>query len=289
MFEVSFTCKAGSLPCVEISNSSARAVISLYGAHLLSYIPAGGEEVLMVSRDTNYVYGKAIRGGIPLCWPWFSAHPYDKNLPAHGFVRIHSWALENIENRTLADGTENTVLTLVLPRVAYSCNFDIAEVDLHLIVEVGCKLKVSLVTENLSDKDFAYSCALHTYFNISDIARISLDGLAGEEYFDSLTQSSGRGSDGITFSEEYDRVFFSVNTCVITDPGMARKIVIAKENSGTTVVWNPWVAKSAKMSDFGDSEYRNMLCVETACARGDSRILQPGEKSIHSTIISVEY
>ena len=279
----------GSMPCLEIINSSAKALISLYGAHVLSFIPVGEEEVLMLSENSNFTYGKAIRGGIPVCWPWFSAHPVNPALPSHGFARIHGWALENIQKTSCEDGSENTIAVFNLLRSAYSANFEIPEVNVRLIAEVGKKLKVSLETENLSGEEFSYSCALHTYFNVSDISNVRVTGLEGDPCFDSLKQSMTVENGAIAFTEEYDRIFFSTNTCVIHDSGMARKIVIAKENSGSTVVWNPWIDKSIRMADFGDKEYLKMLCIETACVKSDARTLNPGAKSTHSAIISVEH
>ncbi len=286
MHQIKITDGPGAMPCLEIKNSSAEVLISLYGAHVLSYKPAGGEEVLMLSRKSEFSYGKAIRGGIPLCWPWFSKHPSLPELPSHGFARIHSWALEDIRKETLADGSENTTAVFILPRSAYSGNFEIPEVNVRLIAEAGKKLKVTLETENISNKDFSYSCALHSYFNVSDISKVRVSGLENETFFDSLAGVTGKAPGEITFTGEYDRIFSSANTCVIHDSGMARRIIIEKENSGSTVVWNPWIAKSARMQDFGDDEYQRMLCIETACVREDSRILSPGCTSRHSTIIS---
>lgn len=277
----------GGLPCVEIANKSGRALISLYGAHVISYAPAGEKEVLMVSRESHYTYGKAIRGGIPVCWPWFSAHPTDASMPAHGFARIHSWAISDVKYTTAGDGSEKTTAVFILPRQAYANNFELQAVNLKLTVSVGTELEVTLETENISEKDFTYSCALHTYFSVGDIADTTLTGLENEPFFNSLTGETGKGPVAIAFTEEYDRIYFSGATCIINDNANARKIVVAKKNSGSTVVWNPWIAKSARMSDFGNEEYRKMLCVETACVKQDSRTVPPGGTSSHSVTISV--
>ncbi len=277
----------GDLPCVEISNQSCRALVSLYGAHVLSFIPAGEEEVLFLSGRSHYAYGKAIRGGIPVCWPWFSAHPEDPSLPSHGFARILSWVpAEDCEFIRLG-GEEITRLVLELPRAAYPEKPPLPAVRARIIVEAGRKLRVSLALKNLSDEEFHYSGALHSYFRVGEIGEVTVTGLEGAPCFDSLTGREEPWHGPVSFTGEFDRVFYSDAACVIHDPSLGREITVEKSGSGSTVVWNPWTAKSARMSDFGDDEFHRMLCVETAFARRDSRTLPPGGEAVHTAVIGV--
>ena len=287
MSEYSIVNGPGDLPCVELSNRSGRALVSLYGAHVLSFIPAGGEEVLFLSGHSHYVYGKAIRGGIPVCWPWFGAHPDDPSLPSHGFARIRSWAPAEDCELIRRDGEEITRLVLELPRAAYPEKPLLPAVRARLIVEAGRRLRVSLVLKNLSTEEFHYSGALHTYFRVGEIAEVSVTGLEGASCLDSLTGREEPWHGPVRFSEEFDRVFYSDAACVIHDPSLGREIRVEKSGSNSTVVWNPWTAKSARMSDFGDDEFHRMLCVETAFARRDARILPPGGEAVHTAVIGV--
>ncbi|MES1983047.1 MAG: D-hexose-6-phosphate mutarotase [Pseudomonadota bacterium] len=265
---------------VRINNAQAHATIALQGAHVMTFQPNVSEQpVLWLSPVAKPVPGKSIRGGIPVCWPWFGAHPTVSTFPAHGFARTAVWQV--VATLALADGS--TSITFELPQSSmpaaqwpYACR-------LQLVVTVGLKLTVELITENTGNQVFEIGEALHTYFNISDVDTMRITGLEGCTYLDKVGAPEVRTQQGpIQIGSEVDRIYVnSTQDCVIDDGGYMRSIRIAKSGSHSTVVWNPWIEKSAKMGDFGSSQgYRGMVCVESANAAENVVRVAPGV--IHS-------
>ncbi len=257
-----------SLPIVRLTNPHASAVVSLYGAHIFAYVPRGSRNVLWLSSESNFTPGKPVRGGIPVCWPWFGPGP-EEGMPAHGLARISLWNLEKIEENS--DGS--TTLTLTLDKSA--------EIGLKAsaLIRVGSSLSFELTTENFSARPYTLTSALHSYFAVSDIASVSVSGLDGAAFTDKVSGQRLLQQGDILFQSETDWVFDSTESPVIIhDPVWKRSLLVEKSGSRSTVVWNPWVEKSRKMADFGDREYHSMLCVETANAGADARVLQPGAR-----------
>lgn len=280
---ISFATGPGGLTVAEISAEQADARVSLHGAHVLSFVPKGGRDILWLSGKSWYEPGKPVRGGIPVCWPWFGAAEWDTELPSHGFARISEWSV--VETGKMANGGAYMTLQLTdseCTRKLWDYSF-----KTQLKVEVSAELKVSLIIENTGDKQFCFSAALHSYFAVSNVADIQISGLDNTRYLDTLVNEEKIQSGIITFSAEYDNVFLDTDaTCVIDDPGFDRKISVAKDGSRSTVVWNPWTAKAARMPDYGDDEYPQMVCIETANAKEDARAVKPGETHTLITIIN---
>lgn len=273
------------LPAAGVENLWATARISLQGANVMEYTPHGEKPILWVSSQSYFAHGKPIRGGVPICWPWFGAHPSDSNLPAHGFARLCLWSVAG--SRELPDGSSE--VTLKLNSCDVPPQFRARPFLLRFIVTVGSKLTLALEMTNTGDEPLEISGALHTYFNISNISRVSVDGLDQARCFDSLAGHETVQHGPIVFNGEFDRVFLDTESeCVINDPDWGRKIRIAKSGSRSAVVWNPWIEKAARMPDFGNDEYRAMLCVETANARDDRRSIAPGGTHTLKAIISKE-
>ncbi len=262
---------------VDIANSQATASIALQGAHLFSWIPRGARPVIWVSAEAHFEKGKPIRGGIPVCWPWFGNHPSDPSLPAHGFARTSSWKV--IQTEALKDGSTLIVFSLIAKDEhnrlwPYSCDLEI-----HYII--GESLKVDLVTRNTGESDITISDALHTYFAVSDVRNISINGLEGCSYLDKVDNEIPRKKQvgAVHFAGEIDRIYLqSSDDCVIDDPGLQRRIRISKLNSDSTVVWNPWIEKSGKMDDMGQNGYLNMVCVESTNAADDEVRVAAGDE-----------
>ena len=274
----------GGLPVICVNNKYASAEIALHGAHIMSYVPAGEKPVLWMSGSSYFQPGKPIRGGIPICWPWFGGHPSDKNKPSHGFARIADWHIAEIDSRQ-----NGTLIALRLTERDIPENFREFPFEVKLEVMVGRELQVALVIVNTGKEKMSFSAALHSYFNISDIAAVTLEGLEECKYLDTLDHIFKVQRGKITFNKETDNVYLNTEaTCIIDDPGFARRIKIAKSGSRSTVVWNPWIEKSKRMPDFGDEEYHNMLCVETVNAENDARVIAPAEKHSLKVIISLE-
>jgi D-hexose-6-phosphate mutarotase len=273
----------GGLTVAEINNDTAMATVVLQGAHVLSFQPHGQQPVLWVSQNSYFTAGKAIRGGIPVCWPWFANHPADPGKPAHGFARTSQWSV--LGSELTPEGATHLRLGLTdtsATRALWPHPF-----QLELSVMVGADLQVELLVRNPEDTAFTCTEALHSYFSVSDITNITLKGLEGGAYLDKVAGNQRRNQTGpVTISGETDRVYLeTMAECVIVDLGWQRQIRVAKQGSRTTVVWNPWAEKARHMADFGAEEYRQMVCVETANA-GNEVITVPagGEHRLQTTI-----
>lgn len=283
---LNFTEIAGGLIAAKIHNAHASASIALQGAHLMTYQPVGQEHVIWLSKYAKFTEGKSIRGGAPICWPWFGPNASDAKLPGHGYARTVMW--EVLETKELPDG-------------ATFISFGLIETDatraqwphkspVKIEMTVGKTLRMELVTHNTGTQAFVLGEALHTYFHISDVAQMTIRGLDGCDYLDKVGEPASRTQKGdIVIESEVDRVY--VNTaadCIIEDRGLKRLIRIAKQGSNSTVVWNPWTEKADKMGDFGHEGHRGMVCVESANAFDNVVMVAPGETHRMVVVYSVE-
>lgn len=267
--QLEFIAGKGGFPCVRISNRHADALVSLYGGQVLSFQPKGAEELLFVSDKAYYAAGKAIKGGIPVCWPWFGPDPEGKDRPAHGFVRNRLW--EVWETRANADGSTTVVLGLVSSpetQAIWPHSFRLA-----LEITVGKTLQLALVTHNTGDAPFNITQALHTYFAVGAIADTRVTGLAGTHYIDKAAGAGGvvKPQDGaVTINAEVDRIYLDAPAqLTVEDEAGKRTIRIASQGNKTTVVWNPWAKIAAEMGDLQDDDYLHFVCVETTNAADD--------------------
>jgi len=263
-----------------IETPVASGEVYLQGAHVTAYQPSGSKPVLWVSKQALFEPSKPIRGGVPICFPWFGAHQTDPKAPAHGSARAKEWeflsAVAN-EAHSLSIRLGTTIDGL---RVDFYVSFG---TTLHM------NLQVSL-PDSAADRK-CFEAALHTYFSVSDIHAVSIQGLESNGYIDKVGGTTPRLASGeaIRFSSELDRVYQDTDaTCVLQDPGFHRSIAVEKTNSKSTVVWNPWIAKSARMADFGDDEWQEMLCIETANVGENAIILAPSESHSMTATISVD-
>jgi len=283
---ISFESGKGGLPVAEIHNAHATATVALQGGHVISFQPHGEKPVLWVSSKALYQAGKAIRGGIPVCWPWFGPHPSDSTKPAHGFVRTALWNVI----ATAAGTTGETHLRLGISSSPETLDLWPHDFSLELRVTVSKELTVELVTHNTGNYDFILSEALHSYFNISAVGSVRIEGLSNMTYIDKIDGSQQKTQQGaIVVTSETDRVYLDTeNECVIYDAGFARKIHIAKMGSRSTVVWNPWIEKSKTFKDFSPDEYVDMLCIETANADKNAVTVHAGRSHHLITRIHTE-
>jgi len=270
----------------EVANQHALSNIALQGAHIATFQPRGEEPVLWLSPKAKFAPGKSIRGGAPICWPWFGPHKNDSKLPGHGYARTVPWDV--LETKALPDGSTFLRFGLVESDATRAQWPHASTVQLE--VTVGKALRVELVTSNTGKESFELGEALHTYFQISDVANMTIRGLENCEYLDKVKDFARfNQQDGIVIESEVDRVY--VNTaadCVIEDKGLKRAIRIAKQGSKSTVVWNPWTEKAEKMGDFGPALHRDMVCVESGNALENVVTLAPGETHRLVAVYSVE-
>ena len=276
--QLGFREDVSGLILADISNPQATATLCLQGAHLMAWQPKSQvEPVIWLSRDAKLAEGKSIRGGVPVCWPWFGAHASKPGFPAHGYARTVPWQV--VDSASAPDGA--THLTLRLIENGKTHAYWPHEASLDLTVIVGDTLRMELTTENTGSSGFAVSEALHAYFRIGDIGAARVLGLAGCEYWDKVGGSTLKKQDGIIrFVGETDRVYINTAAeCIIEDDNLKRRIRVAKSGSISTVVWTPWTAKAERMGDLGQPEgWREMLCVESANAPENEVHVAPGTK-----------
>jgi D-hexose-6-phosphate mutarotase len=256
----------GGLPAVKVLAADAEAEIYQNGAHIALYQAKGCDPLLFLSGRSHFTPGQPIRGGVPIIFPWFGARD---GHPAHGTARLSQWDLtESIE---LPDGSIR--VSFHLP--------DSQPLAVDFTVIVGSSLVMELAVSNHGENDATFETCLHTYFEVGDIHQVEVVGLKGATYIDSLTGETHVDPDDILrFTSETDRLYQNTDSTVeILDPTMKRRITVAKSGSLSTVVWNPWIAKSQRMPDFGDDEWPRMLCVESGNVKADAITLEPGGRS----------
>lgn len=264
----------GELAVVEVTTAQATATIALQGAQVLQWAPVGQHPVIWLSGAARFASGKSIRGGIPLCWPWFGPHPTEPAFPAHGFARTSPW--EIVETQALADGATRIALRLTHTDATRALWPHASELECD--ITVAAALEIDLVTRNTGSESITIGEALHSYFEVSDVRRIRIEGLEGCHYLDKVDGGRRRQQAGpITFVAETDRIYLdTVADCLIDDPGLARRIRIRKRGSRSTVVWNPWIEKAERLGDLGEDGYLRMVCVESANAADDLVNIPPG-------------
>lgn len=273
----------GGLPKVRVTSPEATGEVYLLGGHVTSWQPAGNQEVIFVSAATRWELGRAIRGGIPICFPWFGNKADDAKAPAHGFVRAQSWQLESIVPTgnavTVSMFTESDASSKKL----WPCDFRLTH-----RATFGRALRLELEMVNQGTTSLLFEEALHTYFKIGDISHARIHGLDGVHYLDKTDAFREKTQSGdLALTKETDSVYLDTTHAVeLEDPVLRRRIHVAKENSRSTVVWNPWAEKAKAMSDFGDHEWKQMVCIETANVGKFSIPLAPSEKHVTRAVIS---
>jgi len=276
----------GGLVYAAVQNDYAAANIFLHGAQVTSYIPEGHEPVLFLSELSRYEECRAIRGGIPVSWPWFADHPSDSSKPAHGFARTTEWTVK--KTGLLSGGGAGITLGLTdneATRMLWDYSF-----ELELDISIGETLNLALTMRNTGDERFSITSAFHSYYHISAIGDIAILGLEDTDYIDKVDGFKVKTQDGpVRISEETDRIYLHTEKgCILSDPGYGRNIRIRKSGSGSTVVWNPWEEKARNMSDLGDDDYRNFVCVEVANAGDDIIQIHPGGEHRLGLTVMVE-
>lgn len=273
---VTFTTEENGLEIISVTNKFASAKMTSNGAHMFDYTPHGEKNLLWVSKKSYMAPGQPIRGGVPVCWPWFGAAP-DKSWPGHGFVRREVWEVAEVSQLP----SRATRVTFALDSSMRDFPMSTFPFSVHMIYTVGADLDMTLVMVNKGDKPVEIGCALHTYFAVSDVRNIAVAGLDKSHYFNYVAGADrfeGNIQSGdVKVSSEVDFVYFpATGAAEIIDPGWGRIIRIEKSGSDSTVIWNPWIEKSKTMADYDPEEYPEMICVESANAKCDPRILLPG-------------
>ncbi|MBL8967205.1 MAG: D-hexose-6-phosphate mutarotase [Spirochaetaceae bacterium] len=277
----------GGLAFLRVRSARCRAVVSLQGAQVLSFAPAGGREILWLGPLARYEAGRAIRGGVPLCFPWFGAAPAGGGLPAHGYARLAPWDL--VEAAQLPGG--EFLLRLVLPAAPAGAApagaapgepapgaGTIPGLSAECAIRLGTELDIEFRARNASDAAVSATAALHGYLAVGDARRVSLEGLEGLCYADDTAGGAARVQEGpVSFPGEVDRRYVGHRgAAVLVDPVLRRRLVVEKRGSASTVVWNPGPERARALADLGAGNELGMVCVETARIGDDALLLAPG-------------
>ena len=246
------------LELIVVDHPQVKASFALQGAHLLSWKPAGEEEVLWLSDNTPFKNGVALRGGVPICWPWFGPAA-QQGLPSHGFARNLPWTLKGHD-----EDDNGAVLTFELKSSDATRQYWPHDFTLLARFKLGKTCEIELEAHG----EFETTSALHTYFNVGDIAAVKVSGL-GDRYIDKVNNAEeGVLSNGVqTFPDRTDRVYLNAETCsVIHDDALNRNIDVIHHHNSNVVGWNPGPALSVSMGDMPDDGYKTFVCVESCCA-----------------------
>ncbi|MFZ6048179.1 D-hexose-6-phosphate mutarotase [Pseudomonas sp. CR3202] len=274
------------LVCWRVHTRHAELLVAQQGAQVLSYQPHGEEPVIWLSDQAVYQKGKAVRGGVPVCWPWFGdlrrnpaeiqgMHRGGPICPAHGLVREREWDLLGIDSEGPAVRLEFALDTSKEPLPGWP---HCAQLKFSILLDEN--LQLALSTRNTGDSPLALSQALHSYFTVSDIREVEVEGLDGCRYIETLEDWQQRKQQGnIVFSGETDRIYLETSRrMAILDRAWKRRIQLEVSGSASAVVWNPWIDKSKRLSQFAEDAWQGMLCIETARVTDDFLVLRPGEE-----------
>ncbi len=283
---------ANGLPKIHITTPQASAELYLHGAHLTSWKPEGQEDVLFLSRLSHFAPGKAIRGGIPLCFPWFgpkspTPKPGEPSAPQHGFARTSEWTLEAITKKPNAvdvllslTSSEATLLAWPHPfRAEYR-------------VSIGEQLTLALTVTNTAPVNiapFSFTEALHTYHHVGDAAQVRISGLDQARYLDNRDGLREKLQSGdITFPTPTDNIYLdTTGSVVLHDPTLARTVTVDKQHSATTVIWNPGLEGATALADMADEEWQYFACIEASNVRDFAITLAPGQSHTLTAILQV--
>lgn len=281
------------LNCWRISHGDAELVVAQQGAHLVSYQRAGHKPLIWSNPDAAFKKGKAIRGGMPICWPWFGnleRNPSsvqamrDSSEPAkaHGEVRAIDWELMG-----MGEDDDALIVEFIQPKAEGGLPGWPHNVALKLSIRLDEALNVSLISYNSGSETVSFSQALHSYFAVSDVREVSIKGLDGLRYIETLENWEEREQSGeLQFAGETDRIYLDTPDMLsIVDPQWQRKIHICTSGSKSAIVWNPWTEKTKTFNDMAADGWQRMVCVETANVLDDVVTLAPDE--MHVLALSV--
>lgn len=267
------------LEYIAISSSFCDAKVFLQGAQLTEFTPKNKKPLIWVSKDEDYQQGKGVRGGVPICWPWFGMSQ-NEGWPQHGFARTMLWRAEEVN-----ESEHKITVSLSLPMTQIDTTYWPHQSSLKVIFTFTDSLHIELVNTNLGDESFVLTQALHTYFPTAEIENTTVDGLQGAHYIE-FGEGPFEQESIISFARETDMVY--QNAPLIQTINTPNGIIeVGRENSTSCILWNPWIEKAKRLSNFQDDEYHTMLCLEAANVMDDKVLLAPGES--HSLIHTVRW
>lgn len=288
-----FEAGQGGLIRAALTAGGAEAHVYLHGAHVTHFQPANEPPVLFLSQKSRFETGKAIRGGVPICFPWFGPKADDPKAAMHGLARDRNWKFKTVER--LPDGSVTAVLILKWsPALLNLWPHRFTATHAITLDARGDRLTMEFAVKNLNAPDappLSFEAALHTYLAVSDVRGATITGLENTTYIDKTDGFARKPQDGnpITIAGETDRVYLNTaTTSTVHDPGLGRRLIVEKVNSSSTVVWNPWINKAKAMADFGDDEWPGMVCIETANVGENAVTIKPKTSHSMKAVVRVE-
>ena len=280
-----FHATASGLVYASVTTQHATATVYIQGAHLTAWQPQGQQPPIFLSRKSDLAPGKAIRGGIPIAFPWFAARHDGKPGPSHGFARIQDWTLVFA---AMAGDDLHLTFTLGPTEISRNLGYDNFRLAYQLII--GRTLTMELTVANDAAVPLVFEEALHTYYAVADIHEVTVDGLDGVTYIDKNDKLQSKVQRGaIIITEPTDRVYLNTaSTCILHDTGSKRRVTVAKAGSNTTVIWNPWESGAAKLPDLDPTEWHEYIAIETVNAAANAITLAPGATHAMRAHITVE-
>jgi len=271
---------ANGFEYIEVQNRKASAKIALQGAHIFEYKCEGKADLLWLSEESAFEYTQAIRGGVPICWPRFGS--LDANMPSHGFSRTAIFELVEVKELS----TSLTEVRLRLSDDAQTRKIWDFSFVLDVVFRVSDSLEIEMITTNKSKEAFVLTQALHSYFSVSAISDVKISGLEGKEFLDTLNDERREESSAVTIDAECDRVYFGVDKDIVLEDAL-KQVKLHAKGSASAVVWNPWIEKGSRMSGMKPEAYKEFVCIETANAFDDFKVLQPEES--HKLSVRMEF
>jgi glucose-6-phosphate 1-epimerase len=273
----------GELPMLGISTMWSSAEVFLQGAHVASFRKHGEAPLTFLSQCSRYSEGQPIRGGIPVVFPWFGMR---EGMGNHGFARVKTWELK--EFAPAPDGSVS--VRFRLPDCPEASSYPPFTADYVITVSESLQLQL-IVTNDSKDEPLVFENCFHSYFHVGDVTSISIRGLQGASFLDKVANfvHSTQTEEILRIASEVDRIYLKTDAAVeIEDPRFGRRIRVDKQGSRSTVLWNPWIARSQQMPDFGNDEYQRMVCIESGNVSSDEITLAPGRSSTLSVRLSSE-
>ncbi|MCL1089536.1 D-hexose-6-phosphate mutarotase [Shewanella profunda] len=271
---------ANGLDYVEVNTTLCQARIFLQGAQIDYFQPVGKPPLLWVSSADDYQPGNGIRGGVPICWPWFGMSS-EANFPQHGFARTRIWALESVEMRNQLVDLRFSLKISEQDKIYWPHNTQVS-----VLFTLGDTLSISLVNTNLGDETVTLTQALHSYFPIEDIHQLKASGFCGSKYIEFAEGPYPQTTDEVRFDRETDRVYTDLGPVQLLHTPQGT-IEVSRENSQSAVLWNPWIEKSQRLGRFNPEDYLTMVCLEAANVLEDKVVFAPGES--HSLVTHIRW
>ncbi|MCU8106295.1 D-hexose-6-phosphate mutarotase [Shewanella sp. SM101] len=271
---------ANGLDYVEVNTALCQARIFLQGAQIDYFQPVGKPPLLWVSSADDYQPGNGIRGGVPVCWPWFGMSS-EANFPQHGFARTRIWALESVEMRNQLVDLRFSLKISEQDKIYWPHNTEVS-----VLFTLGDTLSISLVNTNVGDETVTLTQALHSYFPIEDIHQLKASGFSGSKYIEFAQGPYPQNTDEVLFDRETDRVYTDLGPVQLLHTPQGT-IEVSRENSQSAVLWNPWIEKSQRLGRFNPEDYLTMVCLEAANVLEDKVVLAPGET--HSLVTHIRW